>query len=573
MLWGIWMSLAAQGTELPRWNPAYHTVDRLSILTGLNPAVHSSLKPYDRASVTQYALRLDTAVQDLSRLDRFDLQYIFLENNEWLGEPVAKLPLAMRRCDPLAPTQIEAAMADTHFVFSKRPILKYFYQTPANLFDINDRHFYMRLNPVLNLSYGAGGDDEAVLYNLRGLETRGGIDDRLFFYLNILETQAALPNYVDDWTLDTRALPGQGLYKEFKLAGQNGYDFLNSQGYLNFQVTPHIGMAFGYGQHFLGNGIRSALLSDFSNNYLYLRFDWRVWRFHYWNLFTELAAQSANANQGDVVLPKKYMAAHHFSFDISPSLNIGLFEAVVFNRNQFELHYLNPVILYRTVEQAVGSPDNVLIGLDGRWNLLRRFQLYGQFILDEFLFSELFIERRGWWANKWALQAGIKYVNALGIDHLDLQFELNVARPFTYTYSDSSASYTHYSQPLAHPLGANFSEAVARLQYRPLPRLFIEGRLFRMRQGEDDIGANYGGNLLLSNLTRVSEFGNEILQGVRGDTWLGSLDVSYMLWHNFFLDLRLLRRQKDSTANARDLSTQFISLGLRWNAGLNRWEF
>ena len=148
------------------------------------------------------------------------------------------------------------------------------------------------------------------------------------------------------------------------------------------------------------------------------------------------------------------------TFNITNNFSIGLYEAVIFSRNNdFELRYLNPIILYRTVEQGLNSSDNVLIGLDGKWNVLHRFQLYGQLMLDEFRLSEIF-SSRGWWANKYGIQAGLKYLNALKIDHLDVQLEYNSARPYTYAHLEMEDSYTHYNQALAHPLG--WSRARAR---------------------------------------------------------------------------------------------------------------
>ena len=52
--------------------------------------------------------------------------------------------------------------------------------------------------------------------------------------------------------------------------------------------------------------------------------------------------------------------------------------------DQFELHYLTPIIFYRAVEQDLGSPDNAFIGLDYKINFFETAQVYGQFLLDEF---------------------------------------------------------------------------------------------------------------------------------------------------------------------------------------------
>ena len=59
------------------------------------------------------------------------------------------------------------------------------------------------------------------------------------------------------------------------------------------------------------------------------------------------------------------------------------------------------------------------------------------------------------------IQLGAKYIDAFGIKNLDLQLEYNRVRPFTYSHRDSVANYTHYNQPLAHPLGANFRSSSA----------------------------------------------------------------------------------------------------------------
>lgn len=570
-----------QGSGLPLGNPAYPIVDRLQIKTGKTGPIHSALKPYTRGAVAQMAIQLDTAADaGLSRLDRADLRYIFLDNNEWLGQAPFATTLTGRRV-PVFPdtveTQIEASLKDEHFVYSKHPILKIFYRTPANLLEVNDRSFHLRLNPILNLQAGSmQGEEEMFFFNQRGLELRGGIDDRIYFYSQVLETQASLPQYVRDFVTKFSAVPGAGLYKDYEsdvFGIKNGYDFLNGQGYLGFNISRHIGLQFGYGRNFIGDGYRSMFLSDFTNNNLYLKLNTRVWKIHYQNIFGELAINTANSKPSSKTVDKKYFAAHHLSFDILPNLNAGIFEAVVFDRpNQFELQYLNPIILYRTIEQAIGSPDNVLLGFNARWNFLRHFQLYTQFIFDEFKFKEL-TSGEGWWANKFAIQAGAKYINAFGIDHLDLQAEYNLARPYTFTHSDSTGSYSHYHQGLAHPRGANFREWLAIARYQPLHKLVIEGRIIGASFGEDADTTNWGMNILLPNTSREQDYGNTIGQGIAAVSLLAGIDVSYQLSHNVFIDLHYFYRRKDSEDDRLDQNTQYLSGGIRINIGKTRFDF
>jgi hypothetical protein len=42
------------------------------------------------------------------------------------------------------------------------------------------------------------------------------------------------------------------------------------------------------------------------------------------------------------------------------------------------------------VEQSIGTPNKVMLGLDGKWNVYPGMQLYSQFALDEFVFGEFF---------------------------------------------------------------------------------------------------------------------------------------------------------------------------------------
>lgn len=85
------------------------------------------------------------------------------------------------------------------------------------------------------------------------------------------------------------------------------------------------------------------------------------------------------------------MAVHHLSIAPTRWLSLGIFESTVFSRpDVFELQYLNPVIFYRSIEQALGSPDNVVLGVNFKANFAKHFSLYGQFLLDELNFKEEF---------------------------------------------------------------------------------------------------------------------------------------------------------------------------------------
>jgi hypothetical protein len=259
---------------------------------------------------------------------------------------------------------------------------------------------------------------------------------------------------------------------------------------------------------------------------------------------------------------------HHLDLQVTRRLQLGVFEGVMFSRpNGFDFSYLNPVIFYRSVEHQNQSTDNSVVGLDAKWEPARSLQLYGQFLLDEFKLSEI---RAGnqWWANKWGYQAGLHYLNVGGVQNLDLQLEYNRVRPFTYSHWDSAANYTHYNQPLAHPLGANFSEIIGIVRYQPMPRLRAEAKLISYRQGRDSTARSFGSNIFLpyGPPYRVGDYGYSIGSGRDTRVLLANLFVSYEWIRNLFVEVQAgYRRERSVTAPVSDVNTKWYSLGIRWN--------
>ena len=72
---------------------------------------------------------------------------------------------------------------------------------------------------------------------------------------------------------------------------------------------------------------------------------------------------------------RKYSALHHLSINLGKNFTLGLFENIIFERNDttesggYEVDYLNPIIFYRAVEHGLNSSDNVMLGMDWKWNL------------------------------------------------------------------------------------------------------------------------------------------------------------------------------------------------------------
>ncbi len=532
---------AAQSTYLPQDDKAEVLMERLEIKSRNDSFFNfSKTKPFTRehtvSAVSNYLLKYGNG--SLSRTDIYNAERVFMNNTEYL------------------PDHLKYA--------SKKPILNRFYRTPANLYEVHIRDFDLVINPVIQIKGAKESDNDETLYlNTRGLTLRGRLAKKIGFYAYLTDNQEKDPFYVRDWVTMRKAVPAAGFYKQFK---QTGYDYFDARGYFTFNVTKYINVAFGYDKNFIGNGHRSFFLSNTGNSSLFFKLNTRIWRINYQNLFMEL--QNADDRIGDRLIGKKYAAMHHLDVSVNKWLNIGLFEGVVFGRkDHFDFGYLNPIIFYRSIEQQNGSFDNSVAGLDFKANIARKFQFYGQLCIDEFLVSQI-TKSNGYWGNKWAIQAGAKYIDAFGISNLDLQLEANIARPYIFSHRDSVANYTHYNQPIGHPLGANFKEIIGIARYQPAPKWMILGKMIYYTQGRDSNAISYGSNIFLPNIIppRVGDFGHTLGSGWKTNVFFASFLLSYELRENLFLELNaLIRKQETKTAPVSSTNTSVISFGVRWN--------
>lgn len=568
------MQLYAQVIPLSPMDPAYRAIERLRIRSG-EQSLHTAHRYYTREDILKL---LEHAAPDFPA-DNYDLQYLLDELDE-SPEILAKYQLfssggqdtvIAEPGDPFRSSEPVSTRSSVSHRVNKKPLFGFLYKQPGSMLAVNVPQFYLRLDPVIHFKYGKAGDKN-IFTNIRGVDLRGGIAEKVFFQASIEETQESYPQYVDQYISSHKAVPGAGFYKNYasSVLDLHGYDFLNAQGVIGMHIIKPITLQFGHGRNFIGDGMRSLFLSDFGANYLYLKLNTKVWIFDYQNLWCQL--QYSGRESGDKEIPKKYMAAHHLSLHIFHWLNIGLFESVVFSRsNHFELQYLNPIIFYRAVEQLIGSPDNANVGVDFRINAGKSLSIYGQWLIDELIVRNL-VKNNGWWGNKNGFQLGFKYIDVAGIDQLDLQAEINRVRPYTYTHNTLNANYTHYNQPLAHPLEANFTEILAHLKWMPLKNLFVEPRLIYALKGQDPADStNYGGNIFIPNTSHFQEYDNKQLQGVRANRMHLGLDLSYMWYHNMFVDVSFLRR--NFSLAGKPQNENIFSAGLRINISKKTLDF
>jgi len=576
----------AQSTYLPEGDKGYHFMDRLEIKQGNNTDINfSTIKPYSRQNIVAETEFIDSIDQSykypsttigtglsladsiaavnkymhsnhlkLSKVDAYDMNSLLMNNSEWVTGSKASF-------------------------MSRRPILKSFYITKPNLLEVNVKDFFLVVNPVIDFNggkeSGTGADPKTLFINTRGVSVRGMIDHKIGFYATMSDNQERGPGYYTKSVYRggrNIVVPGVEFAKLFK-NDTTAYDYFDARGSFTFNEAKYINIQFGYDKNFIGDGYRSLFLGDDGASYLFLKLNTKIWKFEYQNLFMELIPQFDKV--GDTLLGRKYAAMHTLSMNVTKWANIGLFEGIIFGReDHFDFEYLNPIIFYRSVEGTVGSPDKAQVGADFKANAAHHLQFYGQFLLDEFVLSEIKADT-GWWGNKFAYQLGVKYIDAFGIHNLDLQVEDNRVRPFTYAHDNDISNYTNYNQPLAHPLGANFQEFIGIVKYQPTPKWYITGKAIYYFQGLDSLdGRDYGSNPLINYNDRTGDGGYKVGSGRKATCLNTSLQISYEIRENLFFD-GLLQARKYTIANepTNSSNTTMVTVGIRWNIRKRQYDY
>lgn len=453
-----------------------------------------------------------------------------------------------------------------------------------HFFILKGEGYKVTASPIINLTKGKElVDSKSTFTNTRGYLIEGCLGKTISFATSFAENQSIFPNYLHAKIKTNRIVPGQGYARYFK---ETGFDYAMSSGYVSYRAHKMFAVQFGHGKHFIGDGYRSLLLSDNTFNYPYLRIQTTFGKVQYTNLYAELMdinyfATHVVDNKDQMGYPKKYISSHYLSINATKKLSFSLYEAIVWRMNHapgssgFDVNYLNPIAMLRPMEFSINSADNVLVGLNTKYKLPFSSYLYGQLVLDEFSITDL-RAKNGFWANKIGYQLGCKMFDVFKVKNLTLQTEYNYVRPYTYAHHNPEQNYAHYNQPLAHPLGSNFSEFLFLAKYS-FKRLEIDGKIMLAKYGGKVLNdpTSYGNDVYFSTGNyaeeeglvgmgsgRPSDFGIEMYQGNLMTINYQSLNISYIINPYTNLKFKLGVTLRDAKNDDGQMQTKFFNFGI-----------
>jgi hypothetical protein len=385
-----------------------------------------------------------------------------------------------------------------------------------------DQNNYLRLFPAANIGFGTSQTN--AWNNSTRLGVGLGFESKLGSDFHIRGT--IIPSY---YTVNFAGSTTQSILQNTYLFDSNGGQSLELQPRMRISYTPnkYFNFQVGVDQQFIGEGVRSMLLSDYSSPHPFAQLRTKIWKIEFVNLY-QFFRENVSTN-----VRQKYASTHMLNFQATKRFQIGIFESVIFepkdtvlNRG-YDIEYLNPFLFYRPTEYSIGSQDRLLIGLNLSYQFYK-LMIYGQFAIDDFVLSEI-MERSRWWGNKYSGQFGFKGKAKLKGAQLRYLSEINFSRPFTYTHLSEGTNYGHQGMSLAHPLGANFVESLSEISLIFKNELSIKAQFMFVQQGglDGDANTTYGADIYQPYTDRPFEYGYYIGANGRHNRARTSIEINY----------------------------------------------
>ncbi|HEV9037778.1 MAG TPA: hypothetical protein VGQ51_14185, partial [Puia sp.] len=243
-------TIHAQSGYLPQGSKFEHFLDRLEILQQTNPELNFSTdKPISRKLAVRMSEMADSLdkfypydeLYHLSSVDRATLASLLMNNPEWVR-------------------------GGTDSFRSKRPWFNTFYKNKAIFFLVQDKDFFLALDPVIQETQSIeSGNHSRVFLNTKGATFRGMIANKIGFNVYLTDNQERGPSYFQQRAVQEDAMPGAGYFKHFHTTG---YDYYDNRASIYFNTWKYFDWTFGYDKNFIGDGYRSLFLSDYSAPYL-----------------------------------------------------------------------------------------------------------------------------------------------------------------------------------------------------------------------------------------------------------------------------------------------------------------
>lgn len=496
------------GVYVPILNSVYGFLDKMDTKGIIDYS--GVIKPQTRLEISTFLNELNSKIEMLNRVEQKELIWYLKEYHyESLKESRKSF--------------------DNNF---------YLFKTPKtdrwNLFEYQDTVFHVVVNPILGGEFN-NKYDEVQLKRWGGVST----------YFSLGKNWGGHFDYRDNWEkgdyLDRTKYFTKQTGVEIIKQTENTIEYSEVKGSVTYE-SKYVNVSIGKEFFNWGSGYRSKLiLSGKAPSFPYIRLDIKPvdwFRFYYIHGFLNSRIPDSSAFydsqyqkddstyvQRRIDRPKFY-AAHVLEFKIKKRIRFSIGESIVYSDQGPRVGFLIPVLFFRLVDHyyegtgGFGKGGNSQIFFDLNFGLIKKFNVYSTFFIDEFSMSGLFEGDND--RNQTGYTVGV-HAYDFGIKNLSLRLEYTRIRPWVYSNFIQTQTYTNSTYLMGHYIGQNADQIYGQINYYPLRGLTISvwGELIRQ-----------GGFIDVSN--QYQDPGEPFLYGeLRKETNLG-INISYQIIHDLY---------------------------------------
>jgi len=408
----------------------------------------------------------------------------------------------------------------------------------------------------------------AVYLNTRGYQFGGTVGKNFSFYTSGFENAAKFPAYYNAVVNANQFIPGQAYLRNYQGIAKNSADWSYVTAILSYNVTKNLNVTLGEDKMFIGDGYRSLLLSDYAANMPLLRVTANLGK-HVQYMATWAYIEDLRETKFDVFGSnrRKWAFFHYIDWNVSNRVSFGFFNALISpeadangNRRGFDANMINPIFFSSSLGPSQQPKDNTLVGFTAKYKILDKTALYAQLLLDRFKAGSFFSDNNA--DNTNGVQVGIRGADLFAVKRFNYLFEFNTVKPYTYQSANTISSYNFYGDPLAHPYGANFREALGILNYS-FGRIDLQGQINYAKYGTDSLNTINNGKIVNKPFVPTATTTTAIGQGLSTQLYYAEGTISFLINPKYNLRFELSGLYRQEKSSKADNKTTMVTFGLR----------
>ncbi|MCB1059190.1 MAG: hypothetical protein KDB65_03070 [Calditrichaeota bacterium] len=334
------------------------------------------------------------------------------------------------------------------------------------------------IQPVYGFEYIDTDDERGSISRFAGgLRLEAGYKQRLYAMVDFRDyTETGNGPY------ETRSSLYEDRWAAIELKGDNSTSYDISESLIQYYGTD-LAVTAGRGRHQWGPSYFGGLiLNGYAPPFDYLRFDAAPGRVNYTFLHGVLESTIPSDTlyinpdgRPRTINSQKYISAQRLEIMPGPNALFGFSQAVIYGDRGVQLGYLTPMNFLYSVQHSNDDKDNLLLSFDGKWRIKPGLKVYGEFLLDDVIVSDIFGNSGGGSKNAYTL--GVHGIIPKPFwEKFDARFEYTKVRPFVYSHFFGVNKYTHWTSSLGYTnepnsefihfrLGASFYPLYAAISY------------------------------------------------------------------------------------------------------------